>query len=66
MISVQRLFEYARLPSEESSEMNDDNYEQFMDHDNERRSASKGNIEFERVGLTYKPGLPLALKDLTF
>lgn len=59
MISVERVLDYTRLPSEAPLESTDDKRPPpgWPQH---------GQISVEHVNLQYTPGGPIVLKDLTF
>lgn len=58
MISVERLEQYSRLQSEAPSTTE-------LDRTIAKAWPRKGDIEFQRVTLRYRPDLPLVLKGLT-
>ncbi|KAJ2556689.1 hypothetical protein EV175_001836 [Coemansia sp. RSA 1933] len=58
MIQLERVVEYARLPSEAP--------EVIEDHRPEKSWPAQGMLEFKDYSTRYREGLDLVLKDLTF
>ncbi|KAF8184562.1 hypothetical protein K438DRAFT_2020317 [Mycena galopus ATCC 62051] len=59
-VSIDRITEFARLPEEEKSTVN----ENVLNDDQNWPSA--GNLAFSDFSMKYRDDLPLALKNLTF
>jgi len=58
LTSLERLLEYTELPQEPPHALPDDPTEASW--------PTKGAIEFKSVSMRYRPGLPLALREVSF
>ncbi|KAG7924648.1 hypothetical protein KL925_005079 [Ogataea polymorpha] len=56
--SVERVVEYANTLPQEAT------YDSIPGHQPSKTWPEKGEIEFQNVNLSYRPGLPLALRNL--